>query len=74
MPPKARPETPATAASRRASRNVSPEARAYASTFATDVSPTPRLGTLTIRFQETSSSGLTMARRNERVSLISRRS
>ena len=53
------------------------DARAAARTtsiFATDVSPTPRRGVLTMRFHDTSSSGFTSARRYASASLISRRS
>ena len=56
------------------SRNVTPAPCAYASTFATDVSPTPRCGVLTMRFHDTSSSGFTSARRYASASLTSRRS
>ncbi len=63
IPPSALPVTPATAASRSASRNVRPAVWAYASILPTDVSPTPRLGTFTMRFHDTSSSGFTRARR-----------
>ena len=74
MPPSALPVTPAATAVPSASRNVTPAPCAYASIFATDVSPTPRFGVLTIRFQLTSSSGFTSARRYASTSLTSRRS
>ena len=74
MPPSALPVTPAAAAARSASRNTRPAPCAYASILAIDVSPTPRLGVLTIRFQLTSSSGLTSARRYASASFTSRRS
>ncbi len=63
MPPSALPVTPATFASRSASRNVSPAPCEYAEMRLIDVSPTPRLGVFTTRRQLTSSSGFTSARR-----------
>ena len=47
---------------------------AYLASAAWDLSPTPRLGTLTTRSQETSSAGFTSSRRYASTSLISRRS
>ena len=46
-----------------ASEKVIPSASAIRSTWPIVVSPIPRLGTLTIRFNATVSSGLTSARR-----------
>ena len=64
MPPSALPVTPAAAAvAQRLAERAGPRPARTPRPCATDVSPTPRLGTLTIRFHATSSSGFTSARR-----------
>ena len=57
------PPTPASPASATASPKEIPRCPANPASLATEVSPTPRLGTLTIRRQLTSSSGFTSTRR-----------
>ena len=61
MPLTARPVTPASSARRSASMNGTPWAFAHASSRPTELSPTPRLGTLSTRLTLTSSTGLTTA-------------
>ena len=73
-PFRALPDRPASAARSMASLKETCSTWAQAARRATEVSPMPRLGTLTMRRADTSSSGLASTRTKARMSLISLRS